>query len=149
MMTGRLVPGFSSSISMVSERTLTAVRNICQVLDAIAEGIAITERTGERLVEAELYRLKGELILRSSGVEPSRIQPPVQHKLSGPKLSGPLRTRSVAPCPTGWREVTLATSTDVWCETTTWKKNRGPDPSGPLGAQSAAPCPKGWREVAP
>ena len=76
-------------------------------------------------------------------------QPPVLHRMSGPKLSGPLRTQSVAPCPTGWREVALGTSTDVWCETTTWKNNRGPEPSGPLREQSAAPCPKGWREVAP
>jgi len=43
-----------------------------EALDVIAEGIAITERTGERCIEAELHRLKGESMLRSSGVEPSR-----------------------------------------------------------------------------
>jgi hypothetical protein len=52
-------------------------------------------------------------------------QPPVLHKLSanrGAKLAPPLRARSVAPCPEGWSEVAPATSTDVFCETTIWKK---------------------------
>ena len=43
-----------------------------EALDAIAEGLAITERTGERHIEAELYRFKGELMLRRAGVEASR-----------------------------------------------------------------------------
>jgi predicted ATPase/class 3 adenylate cyclase len=43
-----------------------------EALDAIAEGLAITERTGERKSEAELHRFKGELMLSGSGVEPSR-----------------------------------------------------------------------------
>ena len=38
-------------------------------LAAAAEAIAIREKTGERYNEAELHRLKGELILRGSGVE--------------------------------------------------------------------------------
>ncbi|MBV8134074.1 MAG: AAA family ATPase, partial [Deltaproteobacteria bacterium] len=44
-----------------------------EALDAIAEAIAITERTGEREIEAELHRTKGDLMLRSSGVQPSRV----------------------------------------------------------------------------
>ncbi len=46
-----------------------------EALDAIAEGLAITERTGERHNEAELHRFKGELLLRGSGVEaPHTVQ---------------------------------------------------------------------------
>ena len=41
----------------------------------MAEAIAIMERTGERHNEAELHRLKGDLILRGSGVE---AQPGIQ-----------------------------------------------------------------------
>jgi len=41
---------------------------------AVAEAIAIAERTGERHNEAELHRLKGELILRGSG----EVSPAVQ-----------------------------------------------------------------------
>ena len=44
-------------------------------LAAVAEAIAIAEKTGERHNEAELHRLKGDLILRGSGVE---AQPGVQ-----------------------------------------------------------------------
>jgi predicted ATPase len=40
-----------------------------EALAAIAEGIAITEKTGERHNEAELHRFKGELTLKASGVE--------------------------------------------------------------------------------
>jgi predicted ATPase len=38
-------------------------------LAAVAEAIAIVGKTGERYNEAELHRLKGELILRGSGLE--------------------------------------------------------------------------------
>jgi predicted ATPase len=35
-------------------------------LRAVAEGLAISHRTGERRFEAELYRLKGELLLQQA-----------------------------------------------------------------------------------
>jgi predicted ATPase len=38
-------------------------------LAAVAEAIAIVEKTGQRYNEAALHRLKGELVLRRSGVE--------------------------------------------------------------------------------
>jgi predicted ATPase len=38
-------------------------------LAAVAEAIAIVDKTAERHCEAELHRLKGELVLRRSGVE--------------------------------------------------------------------------------
>jgi predicted ATPase len=38
-------------------------------LAAVAEAVAIVEKTGERYNEAELHRLKGDLVLRRSGVE--------------------------------------------------------------------------------
>ena len=44
-------------------------------LAAVAEAIAIVEKTGERYNEAELHRVKGDLVLRRSGVE---AQPGVQ-----------------------------------------------------------------------
>ena len=50
-----------------------------EALAAVAEAIAIAERTGERHNEAELHRLKGELILRSPGVEaPPGVQTEVE-----------------------------------------------------------------------
>jgi predicted ATPase/class 3 adenylate cyclase len=45
-----------------------------EALAAVAEAIAIAERTGERHNEAELHRLKGELILQASGVEAPAVQ---------------------------------------------------------------------------
>jgi predicted ATPase len=44
-------------------------------LAAVAEAVAIVEKADERYYEAELHRLKGELILRRSGVE---AQPAIQ-----------------------------------------------------------------------
>jgi predicted ATPase len=35
-----------------------------EALGAVAEALAVTERTGERFYEAELHRLRGELLLR-------------------------------------------------------------------------------------
>jgi predicted ATPase len=46
-------------------------------LGAVAEAIAIMEKTGERYYEAELHRLKGDLALERSGVEP---EPGVQRE---------------------------------------------------------------------
>ena len=44
-------------------------------LDAVAEALAAVEKTGERTYEAELYRLKGELVLQSGmGKSPSRLK---------------------------------------------------------------------------
>jgi predicted ATPase len=39
-------------------------------LTALAEALAVVDKTGERWYEAELYRLKGELTLSQSGVQP-------------------------------------------------------------------------------
>jgi predicted ATPase/DNA-binding winged helix-turn-helix (wHTH) protein len=41
-------------------------------LDALAEAFAVMDRTGERCLEAELYRLKGELLLRQGQVAGSK-----------------------------------------------------------------------------
>jgi len=43
-----------------------------EALAAIAEGIAITEKTGGRHIEAELHRFKGELTLKALGVKACR-----------------------------------------------------------------------------
>ena len=36
-------------------------------LTALAEALALVDKTGERYYEAELYRLKGELLLAQEG----------------------------------------------------------------------------------
>ena len=41
-------------------------------LTALAEALAVVEKTGERLYEAELYRLYGELSLRGGETETGR-----------------------------------------------------------------------------
>jgi predicted ATPase len=38
---------------------------VAQGLNAVAEALAIMDKTGERYYEAELYRLKGELLLQA------------------------------------------------------------------------------------
>ena len=38
-------------------------------LSALAEALAVVDKTGERQYEAELYRLKGELTLKQSSVQ--------------------------------------------------------------------------------
>jgi predicted ATPase len=38
-------------------------------LNVLAEALAVVDKTGERLYEAELYRLKGELLLQQSKVQ--------------------------------------------------------------------------------
>jgi predicted ATPase len=42
-------------------------------LATVAEAIALVERTDERTHEAELHRLKGDLLLRRSGIETEHI----------------------------------------------------------------------------
>jgi predicted ATPase len=45
-------------------------------LEAIAEGLAVSEASGERLFDAELYRLRGELLLHSgANAEANREEP--------------------------------------------------------------------------
>ena len=45
-------------------------------LTVLAEALAVVDKTGERLYEAELYRLKGELTLQQSRVQRSRVRSP-------------------------------------------------------------------------
>ena len=40
----------------------------------LAEALAVVDKTGERIYEAELYRLKGELTLSSPSVQGSPVQ---------------------------------------------------------------------------
>ena len=41
-------------------------------LTALAEALAVMDKTGERVSEAELYRLKGELLLAREGKRQQR-----------------------------------------------------------------------------
>ena len=45
-------------------------------LTALAEALAVVDRTGERCYEAELYRLQGELTLQQCKVHKSRVHSP-------------------------------------------------------------------------
>ena len=47
-----------------------------------AEALAIVDKTGERFYEAELYRLKGELVLQSGARAPASENPYTQHLAS-------------------------------------------------------------------
>jgi DNA-binding winged helix-turn-helix (wHTH) protein/predicted ATPase len=50
----------------------------CQIpegLAAVAEGLELTQRTGERFYEAELHRLKGTLTLQQFQISGSKLQP--------------------------------------------------------------------------
>jgi predicted ATPase len=53
-------------------------------LRALAEALATVDNTGERVYEAELYRLKGELILQSS-VQRLRSSVKTKQKANGKK----------------------------------------------------------------
>ncbi|MBI3799464.1 MAG: AAA family ATPase, partial [Deltaproteobacteria bacterium] len=48
-------------------------------LTALAEALALVDKTGERFYEAELYRLKGKLVLQSGVRGPASENPSTQH----------------------------------------------------------------------
>lgn len=50
-------------------------------LITLAEALALVDKTGERFYEAELYRLKGELLL----IQESKSQKPVLSAVEGAK----------------------------------------------------------------
>jgi predicted ATPase len=60
-------------------------------LSALAEALAIVDKTGERFYEAELYRLKGELTLQHSSVQglASRVQRKQKAKIANPQSPSP------------------------------------------------------------
>jgi predicted ATPase/DNA-binding winged helix-turn-helix (wHTH) protein len=53
-------------------------------LPLLAEALATIDRTGERYFEAELYRLKGELVLQSTVHSPQSDNPNTQHLTPSP-----------------------------------------------------------------
>ena len=53
---------------MLCEQCLRAGQ-VAEVEDLLAEGLVLVEKTRERRGEAELYRLKGELMLRQNKAE--------------------------------------------------------------------------------
>jgi predicted ATPase len=67
---------FATGASLFRPMFLCVLADACMTagrfdegLATVAEGIAITERTGERVMEAELYRLKGDHIIGCSGTD--------------------------------------------------------------------------------
>jgi predicted ATPase len=55
-------------------------------LSVLAEALAAVDKTGERFYEAELYRLKGTLTLKQSGVRsPASEVPNTQHPTPSPQ----------------------------------------------------------------
>ena len=53
--------------------------------DVLAEALAVVDKTGERVNEAELYRLKGELTLQSSGQSQSQSESRARNPKQKPK----------------------------------------------------------------
>jgi hypothetical protein len=47
------------------------VRRTAEGLAAVAEGLAAADRTGERVSEAELYRVKGDLLMQATSAAPN------------------------------------------------------------------------------
>jgi len=65
-------------------------------LSALAEALAIINKTDARFNEAELYRLKGELILhKSEGGTSESLTPGIQHQTSIPKPRLPKRRSAI------------------------------------------------------
>jgi predicted ATPase len=54
------------------------VGRITEGLNAVAEGLAISERTGERWYDAELYRIRGELLLQQDARVGSDVESEAQ-----------------------------------------------------------------------
>jgi predicted ATPase len=57
-------------------------------LNVLAEALAVVSRTGERYCEADLYRLKGEFLLRRAEQGASRTAPPATESLTGGEQGG-------------------------------------------------------------
>ena len=51
-------------------------------LTVLTEALTLVDTTGERWYEAELYRLKGELLLQHTGSNASQAEPCFQHALA-------------------------------------------------------------------
>jgi predicted ATPase len=60
-------------------------RQVKDGLDALAEALAIVSKTGERWYEAEIYRLRGELLLAQTG----KGQRPILSPTEGAKITNP------------------------------------------------------------
>ena len=82
----------------------------------LAEALAVVDKTGERVCEAELYRLKGELTLQQSKSRGPRSS----YRSPTPRPQRPSRSRSVfsqshRDCPQAAGEVAGAAGGDEPC----------------------------------
>ena len=57
------------------------VGHLGEGLSALTEALTLVEETGERVYEAELYRLKGELSRQSGVRSPESENPNTQHRI--------------------------------------------------------------------
>ena len=67
----------------------TAYEKVGQVeegLSVLAEALAVVDRNGERIYEAELHRLKGELLLQKFQVSSSKLQGPLNPQHLTPSI---------------------------------------------------------------
>jgi serine/threonine protein kinase/tetratricopeptide (TPR) repeat protein len=80
--------GYTAICAMVAEN-LGQAGQIAEGLTMLSKGLAFTERTGERFYEAEMYRVKGELLLkmedRGLKIEENDTPP----SILGPQCSSP------------------------------------------------------------
>jgi hypothetical protein len=60
-------------------------------LHVLAEALAAVEKTGGRFYEAELYRLKGELLLGQAPQTRTKLKPAFDKPLTSPAASRPKR----------------------------------------------------------
>ena len=88
--------GRSSFLALLAE-AYGKVGQVEEGLTVLAEALAFVDKTGERVHEAELYRVKGELTLQSRQVEDkSRTSlGQVEGKSEVTNLQPPIRSRSV------------------------------------------------------
>lgn len=67
-------------LGLLAEALLRAQRHD-EALEKLQEGLDLAERGGERYYEAELYRLKGEILLKRAGWVDLRMKPKVADKV--------------------------------------------------------------------
>jgi class 3 adenylate cyclase/tetratricopeptide (TPR) repeat protein len=69
-----LLPSFLGALSSGYNK----ISRVAEGLAAVSEGLALSERTGERWYDAELHRLRGELLLKPEAQAGSKVENEVQ-----------------------------------------------------------------------
>ena len=78
----------------------------------LAEALAVVDKTGERVYEAELYRLKGELTLQQCQVQSLKYQDPQPLSPRPPRRSRSVFSQGHRDCPPAAGQVAGAAGGD-------------------------------------